>query len=488
MLLQVEHGYNESTLDSIFEDDFDYARDSSMQSCKYNHRDTSTTARDALEDLRQNHTSILNVSSDGEESDDDEEASQCSFLFEELNEPPRLDDDERDPVQGKRVISCCSSTRPHESSIKTWIDTSSNSIRNVTESIAKSLCTGVIAYETCSSLVPNISMSKERNVQRHMENEIYAVLGCPIHYEDEENEYWTSPLLCFLSSGVKPDNKLQSRVQRIHKCRKGKIASNVLRMVKSFDNSTLNETITSTEASFYTKISTWYPEDENLIGQGLEPIPTFEDLDGYDSDHNEFISIREQDENRRHNSLRHLSFDLIGLAVSSGDFITAVQDSLNRKTSLTWHPTSENFSCLGTKEKVKLDPVAVDFWFERGHLLHNGQTVLEPQFMWRKCLTATSAMILPFQMRLLNVSRFWTVDRMDRKKYPFARTSQSFIIRMISGDEFLFEAESEIERDIIMQRCKLVVARLATLAIIEDFYAMQIEFFSTDPTKMTGNW
>ena len=104
--------------------------------------------------------------------------------------------------------------------------------------------------------------------------------------------------------------------------------------------------------------------------------------------------------------------------------------------------------------------------------------------MWRECLTATSAMMLPFQMRLLNVSRFWPVDRMDRKKYPFARTSQSFVIRMISGDEFLFEAESEIERDIIMQRCKLVVARLATLAIIEDFDAMQIEFFSTDPTKI----
>ena len=111
--------------------------------------------------------------------------------------------------------------------------------------------------------------------------------------------------------------------------------------------------------------------------------------------------------------------------------------------------------------------------------------MIEPQFMWRPCsMTHDIEIVMPYQMRLLNICRVLPVEEMDRSKYPLARTLHSCVVRMVSGDEFLFEASSEAERDFFVQRWKLVVARLATLAVVEDFISVQNEFFSTDPTTI----
>lgn len=134
MVLQEVHQRRDSTFTSISHDELPDIRDVSSMSCRSNWRDTSTSPRDALEELRQSHTSILNVTSDGEESDD-EDASQCSYLFADLNEPPQLDDDFiPNCFHSKGIVTSGTVKRSDTNIITHWIDTSSNNIRNVTES------------------------------------------------------------------------------------------------------------------------------------------------------------------------------------------------------------------------------------------------------------------------------------------------------------------------------------------------------------------
>lgn len=61
--------------------------------------------------------------------------------------------------------------------------------------------------------------------------------------------------------------------------------------------------------------------------------------------------------------------------------------------------------------------------------------------------------------------------------YPFAKKSCSFLIRTCEDDEFLFETQSEKERDELVYLWKLVVARLASQAVVGDSDKMVGEFF-----------
>jgi hypothetical protein len=130
----------------------------------------------------------------------------------------------------------------------------------------------------------------------------------------------------------------------------------------------------------------------------------------------------------------------------------------------------------------------IQFWIERGTMLNLGSTVVEPKFMWRQVYqpsltskrTLSESATKPMQLRVLNVCHIFEVPskNLDRNKYPMARTACSFFIKTCRDQCFLFEASSPQEKDQMVRSWKLVVARLASLAITEDMEAMANEFFT----------
>lgn len=142
--------------------------------------------------------------------------------------------------------------------------------------------------------------------------------------------------------------------------------------------------------------------------------------------------------------------------------------------TLTWHAQGN-------------PPICVHFWVERGTLLNNGSTVVEPKFMWRQVYQpslATSRTLAescskPMDVRVLNACRIVEAgNKLDRTKYPMARTACSFFLKTCREEEFLFEAPSPEVRDRTIKQWKLVVARLASLAVVENMEAMSSEFFT----------
>jgi hypothetical protein len=55
--------------------------------------------------------------------------------------------------------------------------------------------------------------------------------------------------------------------------------------------------------------------------------------------------------------------------------------------------------------------------------------------------------------------------------------SCSFLIKTSDDEEYLFEAESQNKRDELVHSWKLVIARLASIAVIGDGEGMVGEFF-----------
>lgn len=134
-----------------------------------------------------------------------------------------------------------------------------------------------------------------------------------------------------------------------------------------------------------------------------------------------------------------------------------------------------------------LRPLCVNVWIERGSILQLGDVVVEPCWMWREVfqpLLSTQRKLnlstqKPYRLRLLNTLRIFPVTDLDRNLYPLARQSTSFLLKSCQSDEsYLFEARSPGERDEIMKRWKMVVARLASLAVMEDMHTMLKEFFT----------
>jgi len=189
------------------------------------------------------------------------------------------------------------------------------------------------------------------------------------------------------------------------------------------------------------------------------------------------------------------------------DMVQKIQHAINRTWTLTWHPTSADFPQESTTVKevslrsplqtIKTNrnknsyvsarsPRCVQFWFERGNRIRRND-VVEPKLMWREAyhpdlasqrklnLSTTQG---PHQICLLTIIRVLeATNNLDRKKYPFAKKSCSFVIRTCDNAEFVFEARSEELRNQILHQCKLVVARLASHAVMGDGEGMVGEFF-----------
>jgi len=195
------------------------------------------------------------------------------------------------------------------------------------------------------------------------------------------------------------------------------------------------------------------------------------------------------------------------------DILTNVQDALNCTWTLTWHPAVNQSPIKGSKTKMKIrksldkskmsstsssddtsknnskmpkSPRCIQLWFERGNRIR-GNDIVEPKLMWRNAYhpeLAThrklndSTIKGPYQVCLLSICRILEInDSIDRKKYPFAKKSCSFLIRTCDDEEYMFEAPTEEERNHNVYMWKLVVARLASQAVVGDGNKMVGEFF-----------
>ncbi len=184
-------------------------------------------------------------------------------------------------------------------------------------------------------------------------------------------------------------------------------------------------------------------------------------------------------------------------------FLLPQKNAMNRTWTLTWHPIDQKDSAEERKTKMTLlkslstcsptimevstkSPRCIRLWFERGNRIR-GNNIVEPKLMWRDAYHPElsshrklndSTTNGPQQICLLSICRILEVkDQIDRKMYPFAKKSCSFLIRTCDDDEFLFEAQTEKERDELVYLWKLVVARLASQAVVGDGDKMVGEFF-----------
>jgi hypothetical protein len=159
------------------------------------------------------------------------------------------------------------------------------------------------------------------------------------------------------------------------------------------------------------------------------------------------------------------------------------QQTLNSTWTLTWHPNADNVQ----EFQIPSHAMNINIWMERGTVIcHNG-VVIEPMFMWRdayqthdllqqrKRLNDTCQK--PWSMRILNTCRIAPCSSLDKAQYPLARSAYSFIVKTCQNQEFVLEAQSEAQRDLICERWKMVVARFASLAVTEDIDTIAQEFF-----------
>ena len=165
------------------------------------------------------------------------------------------------------------------------------------------------------------------------------------------------------------------------------------------------------------------------------------------------------------------------------------QETLNSTWTFVWHPNPQNLKeHIGFKNK----PFAVNVWMERGIVLPQSGTVIEPQLKWRdthqpllssrKTLNASTQ--TPWSIRLLNACRIVPLTNftIDRNLYPLARASTSFLVRTCQGQDYLLEASSPQQCSMVCHRWKVAVARFASLAVTEDLDTIANEFFHS-PTN-----
>jgi hypothetical protein len=229
---------------------------------------------------------------------------------------------------------------------------------------------------------------------------------------------------------------------------------------------------------------------EKRIGFGIDPILREEEELGYDSDPEDFLEnrlqvdppvllspIRSKAKNTNANTSRSNPKANYHFAMQEENVGTTVQDSLNLTWTLTWHRG---------KDVSRQHGVCINAWIERGTMVQSSNLMLEPNLMWREAYQAdlgirklNASSQKPFNVRLLNLCRILEAPaNLDRSIYPLARISCSFMVKTSDDQEFLFEAASVEERDEVVRRWKLCVARFATLAVLEDMRAITLEFFS----------
>jgi len=145
--------------------------------------------------------------------------------------------------------------------------------------------------------------------------------------------------------------------------------------------------------------------------------------------------------------------------------------------------------------RIPSHALKINIWMERGTVICHSGVVIEPMFMWRDAYQSHDLLQQrkrlndtcqkPWSMRLLNTCRIAPCKALDKSQYPLARSTCCFVLKTCQNQEFVLEAQSESQRDLICERWKLCVARFASLAVTEDIDTIALEFFHPTLSSQT---
>eukprot|EP00522_Entomoneis_paludosa_P018866 CAMPEP_0172442350 /NCGR_PEP_ID=MMETSP1065-20121228/2808_1 /TAXON_ID=265537 /ORGANISM="Amphiprora paludosa, Strain CCMP125" /LENGTH=607 /DNA_ID=CAMNT_0013192187 /DNA_START=317 /DNA_END=2140 /DNA_ORIENTATION=+ len=493
------------------------------------------------EDDDDDGVSLLREDEVSEIKDDDDDVSdghiERSFLFEESVDRSQGDLDyaseSEDQVPNRQQapvdsMSCIPRTPPHCKT--TWCE--SNDAPHSSEVAVKG-GGGLFDYVDNLCFRGATPMKDERDVavvwdqyQRVLEYDIMELLGCANPPDDEElTKVWQNnlvPTTCSDTVACSAENQTappqprarrrqwRERAMRVHRIRterRQQRATATSFSAPPGDALPMSSRIRSMDDRLWSgkhgKQDSWstfqlfsdQPDkvDRSLFGNGIaKPIPTPEEDEGYDSDPEERAanmmpsppllsssalkpSLGGDMATLKPRKERNVGVDA-NLLLRDATIVDTVQESLNMSWSVTWHP--------GKNDSFK-EPRNVNVWIERGTLIEFNTVMLEPNLMWRETfhpeleskrkLNASSQK--PHCVRLLNLCRVLS-EGIDRSIYPLVRPTHSVLIKTSDGQEYLFEANSQDERDELVRRWKLTTARFATLAVLEDLETICKEFFS----------
>lgn len=147
-------------------------------------------------------------------------------------------------------------------------------------------------------------------------------------------------------------------------------------------------------------------------------------------------------------------------------FRSIVQEFLNQTSTLVYH-TTKKFPD-GTRQASR--QIAVDAWCERGQRLDE---IIQPKWTWKMKppVKSTGPIVQNGKIQsieLLEITRIFRIDQVDRELYPFAKSQNCFVIRNIKKQDFCFEAKSWEDRDRIVYSLKLAVARFGAMVLGND--------------------
>ena len=113
-------------------------------------------------------------------------------------------------------------------------------------------------------------------------------------------------------------------------------------------------------------------------------------------------------------------------------------------------------------------------WIEQGSRL-SGQ-IIQPRLVWRKpshlksSIHNLSGNTLRQQelssIELLDIYRILKATDEIKIEHPLAKTNNCLVVTTTNNGSYVFEAQSEIDRDRIIDGLKLLVSRLASMIIV----------------------
>jgi hypothetical protein len=161
-------------------------------------------------------------------------------------------------------------------------------------------------------------------------------------------------------------------------------------------------------------------------------------------------------------------------------FRAVSQEFMNETTTLKLHA-----SMTDTRST---QPLAVHAWVERGQRL---QTIVQPKFMWRSVHLKKSkgnSIENPIisGIDLLDITRILKVEKIDRRRYPFAKPMHCFIIKTQKDEDLFFEAKSVLDRNRLVYSFKMIVARFGAKVIVADDSLFD-EFFANQGGGVPGD-
>lgn len=486
MVVEISHSRDDTLIDSSHEivelQDHHHYHNFPVVMNYSNCRDTSTCLREVSEEIRQSvntHNSILNVTSDSDDSSDAEDDNIGNLFDEDFPHAPR-EFDRHPPTQTSRTnqqrqLACCVPAAP-SNVLTDWLDSSTYSLNNVTESFVDVICFS----ESCGDIIHEVNTPFFLHDQ--VNDDVVAMLGCLENPTADELQAWAilhKPPMTQIAKRKVCKRSIHSRAAAIRRVRQERVGVDPagLVRVRSMNDSLLSRSFQQEdEVSFHSAfgVSLFGDEDlDQLIGKGMEAIAIEEDI-GYDSDP-EFLAVAKESIASNHgqfsSALQTPQSAQVPKSKLDDELLSeVVEHTLNYTWSLIYHTDQKS--------------TPVEVWMERGNILNEGNVIVEPKLMWREVYQGdlgirklSESYQNPNSVRLLHACR--VVATFEKATYPLAHVDRSFLLRIITGEEFLFEASSTHERDAIMTRWKVVIARLATLAVMEDMVTMAQEFFTS---------